>query len=233
MAGTGTALTGRAGVFRAYGDPHKDYAHRLLDGLGSHYETESVTYKPYPGGQFHRGVIRGFSELSEKAGGADIESARVHMHPFEAGYLGLAYNGPYHTYAQAFFSVPFCAALAWIYRTVTFAALNRFDDPRALEIVSRTRVVSDDSRPRYKPLIRVTLRDGRVLEWEDDAGESGYNLTWEIAASMTGQLFAEVGLPGASASALISAVARVDAMNDVAPLLQTAAGIAAAVSSLA
>jgi 2-methylcitrate dehydratase PrpD len=229
LIGTDTALTGRAGLFRAYGDAQTDYARRLLEGLGSNYEIEKVTYKPYPGGQFHRGVIRGFAALSEKTGGAHIDSAQVHMHPFEAGYLGLAYNGPFRTYAQAFFSVPFCAALAWLHRTVTFAALNRFDDPRALEIVSHTHVVSDPSRKRYKPLIRVTLGDGRVLEWEDDTGESAYDLTWEIAVTMTEKLCAEVGLPGQRASELVAAVSRVDSMTDVAPLLRTAAAVAAAI----
>lgn len=230
LTGTDTALTGRAGLLRAYGDPQKDYAQRLAEGLGTSHEIETVTYKPYPGGQFHRGVIRGFSELSAKVNSADIESARIHMHPFEANYLGVAYNGPFHTYTQAFFSMAFCAALAWLHHTVTFAALNRFDDPRVLGIVAKTRVVADEARPRYKPLLRVTLEDGRILEWEDDAGESTYNLTWEVAVSMTQGLFAEAGVPGSKADELAGIVREIDSMKEIAPLVHSAAAIAAAVT---
>ncbi|MEI9805590.1 MAG: hypothetical protein WDN48_15770 [Pseudolabrys sp.] len=126
-------------MFRAFGQPDKDYAHRLLEGLGTHYEIQSVTYKPYPGGQFHRGIVRGFAELRDQAPGAAIKSAEIRMHPFEANYLGLNYKGPFGTYTQAFFSAQFCAALAWLHGTVTFAELNRFDRPEVLEIVSRVR----------------------------------------------------------------------------------------------
>ena len=137
IAGTATALTGRAGFFRAFGKRDKDYAARLLEGLGTFYEMERVTYKPYPGGQWHRSVIDAFIALREQAAGDAIESAQVRMHPFEAKFLGLDYNGPFHTYAQAFFSIPFCAALAWLHGTVTFAALNRFDDPAVLDVMDK------------------------------------------------------------------------------------------------
>ena len=36
-----------------------------------------------------------------------VEAAEVRMNPFEAKFLGLDYNGPFDTYARAFFSVPF------------------------------------------------------------------------------------------------------------------------------
>lgn len=221
-----TALTGRAGFFNAFADKNTDYAKRLLDALGSNYELERVTYKPYPGGQFHRGVIRGFAALREQAAGARLTAAQVHMHPFEAAFLGLDYNGPYRTYAQAFYSVPFCAALAWIHGTVTFAGLNRRDAADVLDIVARTRVVSDAARARYKPLTRVTLADDRVLEWADDPGEDSYTLTWETAIEMTHRLCDEAGAAPQQAAALIEAVAGVDAMRDIMPLVAVAARIA-------
>lgn len=228
IAGTATALAGRAGFFGAFGKRDKDYAARLLDGLGSYFELERVTYKPYPGGQWHRGVIRAFAALREQAAGAALETAEVRMHPFEARFLGLDYNGPYNTYAQAFFSIPFCAALAWLHGTVTFAALNRFDDPAVLEVVARTRVVSDDACERYKPVIRVTLRDGRTLERTEAAGEDIYNLTWDIAMDMTRQFCAEAGAPPARADALIDAARQVDTMRDIAPLIEAATDVALA-----
>jgi 2-methylcitrate dehydratase PrpD len=231
IAGTATALTGRAGFFRAFGKRGKDYAARLLDGLGSYYETERVTYKPYPGGQWHRGVIRAFAALREQAAGAALETAEVRMHPFEARFLGLDYNGPFNTYAQAFFSIPFCAALAWLHGTVTFAALNRFDDPAVLDVVARTRVVSDGACERYKPVIRIALRSGRTVERTEAAGEDIYNLTWDIAIDMTRQFCAEAGVPQARADALIEAARRVDTLRDIAPLIKAATDIALAATT--
>ena len=230
VVGTPTALTGRAGLYRAYGLPDKNYAHRLLAGLGGDFELEKVTYKPYPGGQFHRGVIRGFAALRAHAKGREIESAQVHMHPFEAGYLGLNHKGPFQTYSQAFFSVPFCAALAWLHGTVTFEALHRFDDTAVLSIVEGIAVVSDVSRERYKPFIRVVLKDGVTLEWQDDAGEQGYELTWSAATAMAHALCAEAGVSDAKCTALIDVVAHIETLSTVTPLVSTARAVAAAIA---
>ncbi|MGZ5168896.1 MAG: MmgE/PrpD family protein [Burkholderiales bacterium] len=222
IEGTDTALTGRAGLFRAYGRADKDYASRLVEDLGTHYEIDRVTYKPYPGGQFHRGVIRGFAELREHVPHDSVEAAHVHLHPFEANYLGLAYKGPFGTYSQAFFSVPFCAALAWLYGTVTFAGLHRFNDPALLSFVARTHVVSDESRERYKPLISVALKDGSTIEWLDDAGEEGYDLTWSAATTMIAALFRESNRPQESCDALIESVERIASAEKTAALLAVA-----------
>ena len=234
IAGTATALTGRAGFFRAFGKRDKDYAARLLDDLGTVYEMERVTYKPYPGGQWHRSVIDAFIALRKQANqttGAVIESAQVRMHPFEAKFLGLDYNGPFHTYAQAFFSIPFCAALAWLHGNVTFAALNRFDDPAVLDVMARTRVISDDRCERYKPVIHIALKDGRTLERSEVAGEDIYNLTWDIAVAMTRRFCDEAGVPLLLADALIESAQHIDAMQNVAPFIKAATAIALASQS--
>jgi 2-methylcitrate dehydratase PrpD len=222
IEGTDTALTGRAGLFRAYARAEPNYASRLIERLGDHYEIEAVTYKPYPGGQFHRGVIRGFVELGERLKRDAVEAAHVHLHPFEAHYLGLDYRGPFSTYSQAFFSVPFCAALAWLYGTVTFAGLHRFEDPAILGFVARTQVVSDDARERYKPMIRLELKDGRCVEWTDDAGESGYALDWDSASGMLLSFARELGWAPVSVERLRGAVHRIASAGTVGELLQAA-----------
>jgi 2-methylcitrate dehydratase PrpD len=228
IAGTPTALTGRAGLYRAFGEPGRDYAARLLDELGTCYELERVTYKPYPGGQWHRGVIRALVALREQAPDAEIEQAEVRMNPFEAKFLGLDYNGPFSTYAQAFFSVPFCAALAWLQHTVSFKALNRFDDPSVLALVARIHVVSDEAVERYKPVIRIKLAGGAVLEWSDPPGEEIYNLTWDIAVEMTHALASEAGVARELADALVETVRNIEAAPDIAALVAAAVRVAAA-----
>ena len=222
IAGTDTALTGTAGLFRAYGRGDRDYAARLVEGLGIEFETVRVTYKPYPGGQFHRGAISGFALLRERVLSDSVEAVHVHMHPFEANYLGLAYKGPFSTYSQAFFSVPFCAALAWLYGTVSFAGLHRFDDPAILGFVERAHVVSDESRERYKPLIRIRLKDGSSIEWLDEAGEEGYDLDWSAATAMVNMLYRESACSGGSAEALITAVEHIASSTTLDDLLAAA-----------
>jgi 2-methylcitrate dehydratase PrpD len=226
IEGTDSALTGRAGLFRAYGRAEPDYAGRLVEGLGEQYEIERVTYKPYPGGQFHRGVIRGFAELRKQEPQGRVEAAEVHMHPFEAHYLGLAYKGPFSTYSQAFFSVPFCAALAWLHGTVTFAGLHRFDDPAILDFVARTRVVGDEARERYKPMIRLDMKHGRRVEWIDEAGESGYDLDWDAACEMVMSFCRELGCAPEHARSLIDAADRVASSTTLGEVLRAALSFA-------
>ena len=234
ITGAPSALTGRAGFFRAFGEmgaADKDYAARLLQDLGKTYETERVTYKPYPGGQWHRSVISAVIALREQVHGATLDSARIHMHPFEAKFLGVDYNGPFDTYARAFFSMPFCAALAWLHGAVTFAALNRFDDPAVLALVARTRVVSDDTCERYKPTIRIGLNDGRTLEHTESSGEDRYNLTWDIAVDMTLRFCEEAGVQVNRAQRLIDAVAEIEKRSSVVELVDAATAMATAVQA--
>lgn len=228
ITGAPSALTGRAGFFRAFGGAEKDYAARLLEKLGSHYEMERVTYKPYPGGQWHRSVISAVLALRAAAQGAALDSARIHMHPFEAKFLGVDYNGPYDTYARAFFSMPFCVALAWLHGAVTFAALNRFDDPAVLALVARTHVVSDDTCERYKPTLRIRLNDGRTIEHTEAAGEERYNLTWDIAREMTKRFCEEAGVPATLATALINAIAQIENQSGIVELVDAAVAVARA-----
>ena len=175
-------------------------------------------------------MIDAFVALRGQAAGAVLDSAEVRMHPFEAKFLGLDYNGPFHTYVQAFFSIPFCAALAWLHDTVTFAALNRFDDPAVLDVMARTHVVSDDTCERYKPVIHITLRNGRTLQRTETAGEDVYNLTWEIAKDMTRRFCTEAHVP--LAEALIANAQHIDTLPDIVPLIKAATAIAIASQSV-
>ncbi|MEI9805589.1 MAG: hypothetical protein WDN48_15765 [Pseudolabrys sp.] len=90
-------------------------------------------------------------------------------------------------------------------------------------------MIADPSCERYKPVISVTLADGRKLEWTDSSGAGSYDLTWDIATDMTRQFFAEVGIAATHATALIEAVANVDSLDNISPLLEVSAEVARAV----
>lgn len=201
-----TALDGKAGFFRAYGETGHDYAARLATDLGNGFEMLAVTYKPYPICQFHRGIVQGCRMLRERAGLAPLVSLTVRMHPFEADFFGVRFAGPFATFPQTFMSAPFCAALAWSRRDVTLAGLIDFRAADVLDLIPRITIVADAGRPRYAPRIEVRLRDGGALEWEERDAENAYLLTWDTACRMALVLTTEVGVAREDTQRIVAAV---------------------------
>ena len=222
-----SALTGRAGFFRAYATDSDRYARRVCTGLGAEYELHAVTYKPYPICQFLCGVVRGTLELRARAKHRELRTLAIHMHPFEADFIGNRYAGPYTSFQQTLISAPFCAALAWANREVTFAGLHEFTNAAVLALVRKVTVVSDASRARYSPRLVATLDDMSVIEWEEAAGADHYRLTWDAAMRMNVELGAEAGVAERAVQALATAVAEVDRAVNVRSVVAAAANCAA------
>ena len=217
--GAASALDGKAGFFRAFGEARSDYGRRVADRLGEAFEMLAVTYKPYPICQFHRGLVRGMSILRERAGPAELQAATLRMHPFEADFFGVRYAGPFTTFPQTFMSAPFCAALGWTRGAATLAGLTDFKARDVLAVVPRIAIVADATRPRYSPRVEVRLSSGASLEWEEREAANAYLLTWAAARSIAGQLASETGTAAETTQRLVAAVesmkvaALVDAMR--------------------
>lgn len=217
MVATADVLDGDGGFFRAFADGDASYGQRLTAGLGAVFEMDTITYKPYPICQFHRGIVRGLAALRQQADGTAPDAIEIRMHPFEANFIGVRTTGPFTRRAQAFMSAPWLAAIAWHTGTVTFQALQDFDNPEFGDTMMRVSVVADESRDRYEPAIRVVLADGRTLEWEE--GEGAYNLTWASAVDGAGRLADEAGIPVSALAPLIDAVATVEGAPSIGPLM--------------
>ena len=223
-----TALHGSAGFYRAFAEEGIDYGRRLVEGLGTQFELTTVTYKEYPACQFLRGLIRGLGELRTRAEGATPESIALRMNPYEADFIGVRYTGPFTSATQTVMSAPFCSALAWVTGTASFDGLRTYDNDKVLALVRRITVVSDQTRARYEPHIRVVLSNGSALEWEEQAGDSNYRVTWSAAVQMTKQLCDEVAVPAFQANRLIECAASIDDERTVAPLISAVCAAAAA-----
>ncbi len=208
FAATADVLDGDAGFFRAFADGDASYGRRLTADLGAVFEMDTITYKPYPICQFHRGIVRGLAALCQQADGAAPGAIEIRMHPFEANFIGVRYTGPFTRRAQAFMSAPWLAAIAWHTGTVTFQALQDFDNPQFGETMARVDVIADPSRERYEPAIRVALTDGQTLQWAE--GEGAYDLTWASAVDSAGRLADEAEIPTDAMAALIDAVAAIE-----------------------
>ncbi len=219
MVATADVLDGDGGFFRAFADGNASYGRRLTASLGAVFEMDTITYKPYPICQFHRGVVRGLAALRQQADGATPSAIEIRMHPFETNFIGVRYSGRFTRRAQAFMSAPYLAAIAWHTGTVTFQALQDFGNSRIGETMARVSVVADESRDRYEPAIRVVLADGRTLEWEEAEGEGAYNLTWASAVDGAGRLADESGIPVSALAPLIDAVATVEGAPSIGPLM--------------
>ncbi len=70
MAATVNVLDGDAGFFSAFADNDASYGRRLTADLGEIFEMDTITYKPYPICQFHRGIVRGLAALRRPAEGS-------------------------------------------------------------------------------------------------------------------------------------------------------------------
>ena len=223
-----SALHGAAGFYRAFAGDGVDYSKRLLENLGREFEFTSVTYKQYPACQFLRGLIGGLSEMRGRAEGVAPETIELRMNPYEADFIGVRFIGPFTSATQTVMSAPFCSALAWVTGTASFDGLRTYDDQRVLDVVRKVRVVSDASRARYEPHIRVVLQNGRQLEWQECAGDSNYRVTWDAATRMTHQLCEEVAVPEDRASALIEVVSNMEQETTTARLVAAVRGAATA-----
>ncbi len=223
----GTALTGRAGFFNAYATSSDRYARRICEGLGREFELEAITYKPYPVCQFLSGVVRGSIALRSRAKQREPRTLAIHMHPFEADFIGNRYAGPYTSFQQTLISAPFCAALGWVSQAATFAGLHDFTNAAVLALVRKVTVVADSSRARYSPRLVATFDDETVLEWEDTEGANAFRLTWDAATRMNAELCAEAGVSKHKAQALAAAVAEMERATNVRRVVAAAADCAA------
>ena len=212
--GAGSALTGAAGFFAAFGGSGR-FADRLTDGLGTVFEMETVAYKPWPVCQFHRAIIAGLLSLRAQLRAAQAELIEIRMHPSEADFWGVRFTGPFQRFPQAFMSAPFCAALAWTHGEVGFAAMHVFDDDAVLDLIGRVRVISDESRPRYEPHLRVVLANGDDAVWDGATNGTDFRLDWDAAVRFSKALCAEAGVPAPLAAGLVEAAGSIDTTKDV------------------
>lgn len=214
-----TALHGAAGFYAAYGGLDGNPGARLCDGLGQQFEMQTVTYKPYPACQFLRGMIRSLIALRNKVGAAAVAEIDIRLHPFEANFVGVRFQGPFVSSAQTVMSGPFCAALAWATGSVGYAGLRRFDDTAVLAVVPRVNVIADPTCTRYQTRLRVTLQSGEEMSLVDTASDQDFRLTWPLAERAAHTLCAEVGT---TADELINAIGDVETAADISAVVRAA-----------
>ncbi|HTO54381.1 MAG TPA: MmgE/PrpD family protein [Myxococcota bacterium] len=125
----------------------------VLPALGRPFALEKpgLELKPYPSCRFTHRTIDGVLALREKQAGRELESLEIASDPL--GLLILIYPTP-RTGLEAKFSLPYCAAVAWL---DGWPGLGAFSDARA-------------GRADVQSLLRrVTVREARGAEEEVEA----------------------------------------------------------------
>ncbi len=168
-------LEAKRGFFNATArgyDPSK-----LMGRLGKPYffVAPGISIKPYPSGSLSHPAQDVILDLVKKhdlkpdqierievGTNSDIPNALIHSEPSTA--------------LQGKFSIPFCMAIAVLERKAGIAQFvdRKVRDPKTVELMKRVKLYVDEEMERLgmdraRSIVKVTLRDGRVLTGRSDA----------------------------------------------------------------
>ncbi|MBO0905909.1 MmgE/PrpD family protein [Jiella sonneratiae] len=176
FVGPKAVLEGEHGFFKAFAPSIEPLVGKMMDGLGSRWVGEGITFKPYPCGTMVQPYIDCAMKL--RADGIEVgRIARIHCLTSD-GYVHRLWEPialkrrPPTDYA-AKFSLPFGIALGLLRGT---AGLRDFSpeaiaDPALLDLAGRVTYEIDPKDPypaRFTGHVRVELDDGSVREVRQD-----------------------------------------------------------------
>src|SRR5882724_7829477 len=170
--GPRTVFEGTHGFFSGFAHTREGDFEALTREFGREWLMEGLTFKPYATGTMNQPYIDCALRLARK-GFAAGDVAEVLCETAE-GYVHRLWeplaskHRPANDYA-AKFSTPFNIAVAFITGDAGFEAFSErtVADPRILALASKVRYVVDPDNPypkAYTGHVRMTLRDGRVIE---------------------------------------------------------------------
>ncbi|HVE48854.1 MAG TPA: MmgE/PrpD family protein [Casimicrobiaceae bacterium] len=172
FSGPRTVLEGTHGVFRAFTHGMDGDFSMLTEGFGERWRLLDLTFKPYATGTMNQPYIDCARRLAAR--GIDEDEILDVVCETSEGYVARLWEPidrkctPPNAYA-AKFSAPFNVAVGFIRGEAGLAAFSEetVRDPRILALARKVRYVVDPANPypaRYTGHVRMTLRDGRVVE---------------------------------------------------------------------
>ncbi len=225
-AGSGAAreiFEGRAGFWAATaggGAP----AVEVLAGLGDDWQFREVTVKPYPACAILQGPLEALGGLVARgAVGPDLAALELRLNPFEAGYAGIDNPGPFASATATKMSAQFCLGVMAGSGTLTMADLKRTEDPRALALAPRIRVVADPAVPERQCRLRVRTASGKHVRAQ--VTQAVGQPDWDGIAAFARRMAPEMEASAPAVEALLAAVAGIDEARDLGPLLAACRGI--------
>lgn len=170
-------------------------------GLGAPRGIPGVAVKPYPVSGIAQVPTRLACEASrELRAGAELPRVQIRISEREAGYPGSANTGSFVSRSDALMSVVFCVTCGLLDGKVRLERLERPNEPRALELASRVKLLPDPELKETHAILEVAL-DGR----QSTAKGSGAELLYPSWASVAGAVD-EVAARSEAPVELVSAV---------------------------
>lgn len=170
--GPRTVLEGVHGLFNGFARSQHGNFEALTGDFGSKWHMQDITFKPYATGTMNQPYID--CALRLRRHGATAEDVTDVLCETAEGYVHRLWDPlpSKHRPATAYgakFSAPFNIAVAFVTGEAGLAAFtdDRVRDERILALSSKVRYVVDPNNPypkAYTGHVRMTLRDGRVIE---------------------------------------------------------------------
>jgi 2-methylcitrate dehydratase PrpD len=170
--GPRSVLEGTHGFFKAFAPSLEPRFDRLLNGLGTHWASEGIAFKPYACGTMTQPFIDCGVELVQRGlDPADVTDivCRVGEGTVHRLWEPLAIKHRPPTAYAAKFSTPYCIAVGMITGKAGLAEFTdeAIADPRVQALIARIHyeINPDDEYPRnFTGNLRVTLKDGSVQQ---------------------------------------------------------------------
>jgi 2-methylcitrate dehydratase PrpD len=174
VRGDVTAVEGRFGLFSAYFRGEYDPA-QITDGLGTRFEGEQVSIKPWPSARETHATIRAVLELRERHAIRPDDVAEVRLH---VGQTNLEFCEPAAARRRppgkmdALSSLPYAVAVALAHGSMPLTAYTEagLRDAMVLSLADRVSWQLDEARSRDGTIegarVQLKTRDGRAFEHE-------------------------------------------------------------------
>ncbi|MDP2779709.1 MmgE/PrpD family protein [Devosia sp.] len=228
--GPSTIFEGRNGVFNTHGLPNLSDASLTVADLGTRWETERVSIKPYPCCHFAHGAVDCAIELrNDGISPADVRNIHAIIDDVAAGFVCKPLESKY-TPSNAYgakFSLPYLVACGLIDGRVDQGSFTD-DQIERDDLISLARKTSYENAekgttgfPKYFPgHLRVTLNNGRLVEkrvainrGNPDAPLSGDDVARKFKRNVEGILSME------RAASLVDAVLELDTLDGLCNLM--------------
>jgi len=170
--GPRTVFEGTHGLFQGFARSTEGNYEVLTGTFGERWFMDAITFKPYATGTMNQPYVDCALRLAKK--GFSAEDVKEVLCETAEGYVHRLWDPlaskhrPANAYA-AKFSAPFNIAVAFVTGGAGLSAFTeeRVRDERILALASKVRYVVDPNNPypkAYTGHVRMTLKDGRVLE---------------------------------------------------------------------
>ena len=158
------------------GEPNPDL-NEAVRGIGEHWHSLEVGFKPYPVGLFNIGPVEACRTMLKEApidvGG--IESIQVRTYHDARKFTGEKYTTTHSNYVDAHLSMPFSIAVTLMDGEMTSRQLTdeRLKDPTVHQLASRIKVIEEEEMNRLYPHewpldIEIRFRDGTTRKHHID-----------------------------------------------------------------